>query len=51
MAQTERAANQGPAKLRLENFVFVKIWFPENYFSLFITYKFSNFLNKRIISR
>ena len=25
MAQTERAANQGPAKLRLENYAFVKI--------------------------
>ena len=24
MAHTERAANQGPAKLRLENYVFVK---------------------------
>ena len=29
MAQTERAANQRAAKLRLENYVFVKIDFPK----------------------
>ena len=40
MAQTERAANQGPAKLRFENYVFEKI-IPRKLFFVSYYVKFS----------